>query len=180
MKKNLLKIIEIPEGVEVNINENIVFVKGKEGENKKNLPLEGIELENKKDKIILKKDNGTKKDKRIINTMSTHLKNMIQGVQKKFEYQLKIVFNHFPITVKVENQKAIIKNFLGERKDRTSKILDNVDVEIKKDIIIVKSVDKEAAGQTSANFEAATKIKNRDRRVFQDGIFLINKAGKEI
>lgn len=59
-------------------------------------------------------------------------------------------------------------------------MLDGVEIEVKKDSITLKSINKEAAGQTAANFEKATKIRNRDRRVFQDGLFIINKCGKDI
>ena len=55
-----------------------------------------------------------------------------------------------------------------------------VDIKIDKAEISVSSVDKELAGQAAANFEILTKIRGRDKRIFQDGIYIINKAGKEI
>ena len=56
-------------------------------------------------------------------------------------------------------------------------ILEGVSVEIKGDEVIVKGIDKEKVGQTVANIERATAVKNRDIRVFQDGIYRISKGG---
>jgi large subunit ribosomal protein L6 len=41
--------------------------------------------------------------------------------------------------------------------------------------VVVTGIDKENVGQTAANIERCAVIKNRDRRVFQDGIYLLGK-----
>ena len=60
------------------------------------------------------------------------------------------------------------------------KIKEGVKVAVEGDKVKVEGTDKELVGQTAANIETLTKIKGRDRRIFQDGIFIINKGGKEL
>jgi large subunit ribosomal protein L6 len=180
MKKSFFQEIEIPEGVNVEIKGNEIIVKGSEGESKRELKLGKCKIEKKDKKIRIGNEKATKREKKIANTLSAHIKNMIKGVQEKFEYELKVCSSHFPITVKVEGNKAIIKNFLGEKIERSTDVLEGVDVEVKKDLIFVRSLDKEKAGQTAANLENITKIRGRDIRIFQDGIYIIKKDGKEI
>ncbi|MEM3122448.1 MAG: 50S ribosomal protein L6, partial [Candidatus Pacearchaeota archaeon] len=114
---------------------------------------------------------------KMINTINAHIKNMIAGIKDKFTYVLEIAYLHFPVTVEYDKNKNIllIKNFLGEKKPRSCKILDGVGVSIEKNKIILSSHNKELAGQTAANIERATHIRNRDRRKFQDGIYIIEK-----
>ena len=104
---------------------------------------------------------------------------MFKGLDEKFVYKLQSCNVHFPMTLKVEKNKLIISNFLGEKTPRHAEILSGVDVEIKGQNITISSHDKESAGHTAANFEKATKIKNRDRRIFQDGIFIVEKPGRD-
>lgn len=159
---------------------NQIIIKGPKGELTRKFALGKLNLKKDNNEIIIKCEKATKREKKMMNTIVSHIKNMIKGVQEKFEYQLKVCFNHFPITIEIKDNEAIIKNFLGEKVPRKVKILEGTDVEINKGIITVTSTNKELAGQTSANFEKATRIKMKDRRVFQDGIFITSKAGREI
>ena len=180
MKKEIFQQIEIPEGVEANLEDNKLTIKGAEGENSREFKIGKLDFEKKDNLIVLGSKKATKNEKKMINTLTAHIKNMIKGVQENFEYTLKICSSHFPMTVEIQGNEATVKNFLGEKIPRKVKIPLNAKVEINKDIITINSSDKEIAGQTAANFEKATKIRNKDRRVFQDGIFITNKAGREM
>ena len=180
MKKEIIKEIEIPEGVEVKVEEGSLKVKGPEGENSRDLKLGKLDFKINDKKIVFGHKKATKTEKKLINTLEAHIKNLLKGVVEKFEYKLKICFGHFPFTVKIDNNEAVVKNFLGEKIDRKVKMPKDAEISMDKEFITIKSVDKETAGQAAANLEAATKIKGRDKRIFQDGIYIINKCGKEI
>lgn len=180
MRKEIFQIIEIPENVEITLEKGLVIVKGKNGENRKRFDLRNLEMNKDENKIRIGCKEATKKEKKMINTITAHIRNMIKGVLNKFEYQLKVCFSHFPITVEAKGNNITIKNFLGEKLDRKTKIPEGAEIKINKEMITITSVDKEIAGQAAANIERTAKVRNRDRRVFQDGIFIINKAGKEI
>jgi large subunit ribosomal protein L6 len=180
MKKEITKKIEIPEGVEVSIVGDIITVKKDDKTNERDFDFGDMKVEKKGNEIILENKKASKNEKRSINTTASHIKNMIKGVQEKFEYKLKVCFSHFPMTVEVKGNEAIIKNFLGEHYPRKVRIPKGAHVDVDKEIITVTSSDKEIAGQAAANFENVTRITNRDRRIFQDGIFITNKCGEEM
>lgn len=180
MKKELSKQIEIPEGVSAEIEGNNVKIVGPEGGNSRKFDFSKLEIAKNGNSITIGNKKSSKKEKKMMNTIAAHIKNMILGVQKKFEYELKAVFSHFPITLEVKGHELIIKNFLGEKVSRKAKILHGVEIEVQGNVIKVKSTNMELAGQTAANLETATKIRSRDKRVFQDGIFITKKAGVEI
>ncbi len=107
------------------------------------------------------------------------MNNMMHGVSKGFEYKMKTVFSHFPIKTAVEGEEFVIQNFLGERAPRRAKILEGVTVEAKGDDVTVTGINKENVGQTVANIERATKVKKRDIRIFQDGVYRTSKGGRQ-
>ena len=166
--------IEIPEGVDV-IMEDEVTVKGPNGETSRKFTYPNVTIAKEDNLVVLETAFPKKKDKSMIGTTRAHINNMITGVTDGFTYHMKIVFAHFPMTVKVEKDIVSIDNFLGERHPRTAKIVGSAKVTVKGDEVTITGINKEHVGQTMANLEQATKIKGRDPRVFQDGIYLTSK-----
>lgn len=179
MKADVREEIEMPEGVEAKLDD-FLAVKGPKGENKKKLKSPKVTLGLVDGKIVLESKKATKREKKLLNTFAAHIKNMIKGVTEGHFYELKICSGHFPMNVSVSGDELVIKNFLGENSPRKTKLNPGVKVTVEGDKIRVESASKELAGQTAANIEKLTKIKARDRRIFQDGIFIVNKDGKEL
>ena len=145
--------ITLPEGVTATFSHNTLIIQGANGELKREFGHPDITLSLKDNTI------------------------MIHGVKEGFEYHMKTVYSHFPIKTSVQGSTFIIENFLGERSPRKAQILEMVSVEVSEDIVTVKGNDKEKVGQTVANIERATAVKKRDIRVFQDGIYRIDRGG---
>ena len=171
------ELIAIPNNVKIIIEDDSLTVKGEKGSLSRIFSHPNIDLKIKGNNIELKCSNPKRKEKALVGTFIAHIKNMIKGVTEEFEYKMKTVFSHFPIKTSAEGDYFVIQNFLGERSPRKAKILENVEVAISGDNITVSGIDKEKVGQTVANIERSAKIKHRDVRVFQDGVYLISKRG---
>ncbi|MEM0372597.1 MAG: 50S ribosomal protein L6 [archaeon] len=167
--------ITVPQGVTVSVTKKDVTVKGKLGELRKSFKLDRVKAEQKEGVLTLKVENAKTQEKANLGSITAHVKNMISGVEKGHKYSLKILYKHFPINVSVEKDRVVIKNFAGEKKPRFAKIVGATKVTIKGDIIEAEGLDIEEVGQTAANIEQATRIRRKDIRIFQDGIFITKK-----
>ncbi len=170
--------ITIPNGVEVTLDNDTITVKGEKGTLSRTFSHPKIDIKVKDGVVEIHCKNPRKKQKALTGTFVAHINNMIKGVTKEFEYKMKTVFSHFPIKTSVEGNEFVIQNFLGERAPRRAKILDGITVEANGDDITIRGIDKEKVGQTTANIERATIVRNRDIRVFQDGIYRTSKGDK--
>lgn len=169
--------IKIPDGVQITVEGKTIHVKGPKGEVSKLLSHPKLTLAvSGKIVSISCLQSPNRKEKALMGTYKAHIKNMIKGVTQGYECTMKTVFSHFPIKSNVEGNQLVIQNFLGERFARRAEILDKIKVEVKGDVIIITGIDKEKVGQTAANIERATKVKNRDIRVFQDGIYITKRG----
>lgn len=178
-KGKLTKSIELPGGITASVDGRILTMKGPKDEVKREIKQRNVFIEATATNVLIESKTETKKDKKIIGSLVAHIKNMIRGSTHNHTYTLKICSGHFPMNVSVSNKKLIIKNFFGEKIPRKVE-LKNADVRVEGELIYVTSPNKETAGQISADIEQVTRRPGYDTRIFQDGIYILNKDGKEL
>lgn len=170
------RTIEVPDGVEAAVEGRKVTVKGAKGtliRDFQQAPL-SIKLDGKTIRIWAEWPR--KKETAIVGTVFSHIQNMITGVTKGFTYKTKIVFSHFPISVKVKDDIVVIENFTGERNPRKARIVGSAKVKVQSEDVIAQGINLEDVSQTAANIEQATKVKRKDPRIFLDGIFVYERS----
>ena len=168
--------IVLPSEVSITKQENLVTTKGSFGSVQKDFTKMPAIIDLQDNKITIKSRGNRKKDFALVNTLQSVINNMIKGSSQGFTYRLKIVFAHFPISIKIKGKDIVVENFFGERSPRTSKIIGNdTKVSVEGEDIIVKGPNIENVSQTAANLELATRIKNKDSRVILDGVYIYSK-----
>jgi len=133
-------------------------------------------LEVSDDKVSLKAIGTRKKYYAILNTAKSLITNLCEGVLEGYTIKLKIVYAHFPITVKTKDDKILIQNFQGERSARITRIRGMTKVVTKGDEIILTGPVLTDVSQTAAEIELKTRVKNKDHRVFLDGLYIFSKS----
>ena len=179
-KRPIIKEIGLPDGTSASAFGNILVIKGPKGEVKREFKQHYASIRVENNKIIFESKRETKKGKKTIGSLVAHAKNMVKGSTQKHAYTLKICSGHFPMNVSVSGNRFIIKNFFGEKVPRVLQLKEGADVKVEGEIIHVTSLNKEVAGQVSADIEQLTRRPGFDTRIFQDGIYIINKDGKEL
>jgi len=171
----------IQEGVTVTVDQGTFKIKGPKGETQRTLYAPGVLVEVEGSKIIFKPAKKfTLQHKRLINTYKAHLINNFKGVTQGHTYLLKICSGHFPMNVAVKNNALEVKNLLGETIPRIFTIPQDVSVKVEGDQVVVTGADKEKTAQCAASIEQLTRRPGFDKRVFQDGIYLLDKDGKRL
>jgi len=178
-EKQVEKKVELPEGFKAEVEGNRVLVSGSGKQAEKTFKANRVSFKQENGSIVITGKPASRKINAVVNTIVSHINNMVQGLSAEYTYRLKVVYSHFPMNIAVKGNIVEINNFVGEKKARTAKIVEGVSVTAKGKEITVKSHSKEAAGQTAANIENAAKVKGKDKRIYQDGIFIVEKAVQE-
>lgn len=168
--------VRIPTGVQVEIAGPVVKVKGKKGQLERSFRFPQITMGVDKDEVIISTEVDRKRTVAMVGTIQAHITNMCKGVSDGFEYHMKVVYSHFPIQLKLAGNRLEINNFLGEKKPRYASISEGVTAKVSNDEVVLTGIDRELLGITSANIEHATRIRDRDPRVFQDGIYKVQRS----
>lgn len=178
MRAKLSEKIEIPSGINCTIHNKMLTCQRGDKTVSRSIELPRVNVSVNNNEVIISTHAGGKKEHNLINSYLAHIKNMFLGLETGFTYILEAVNVHFPMTLKLEKNSLYITNFLGEKKPRIAAIHPNVKAEIKGQRVILTSHDKEAVGETVSCIERTTKVRKKDRRVFQDGIYLVERPGR--
>merc|ERR1712194_772835 len=113
----------------------------------------------------------------MLRSVCSHIQNLFDGVQKKFEYRMRLVYAHFPVNATITNGGTVVelRNFLGEKIVRTVKMLPGVKIEKgaqTKDEVVITGPDNELTSQSAALIRQACLVKNKDIRKFLDGVYV--------
>ncbi|MGC9133135.1 MAG: 50S ribosomal protein L6 [Nanopusillaceae archaeon] len=171
----IVEEIDVPNNVNIEIENNIIKIKGPIGEKERKINNRNIIVEKKDNKIVVKVYFPSKRLLRDFYTMISHIKNDINGVINGYKYKLRAVYIHFPIKLKVQENKLIIENFMGGRAPKEIEIPKGVKVTVNENEIILEGYDIEVLGNLAGLIENSAKIKEKDLRKFQDGIYIVEK-----
>ncbi len=168
--------VEAPASVAIKKEGNFLQIKGPLGTIRKDFTRLPATVSVQGNKITIKPYGTRKRDLAVTNTARSIIEGIIKGVEKGYTYKLKIIFAHFPISVKVKGKEVYVENFFGERSARVSRIVgDATKVSVVGEDVVIQGPSLEDVSQTAANIELSTKTKGKDQRVFLDGLYVYAK-----
>ncbi|XVH32290.1 50S ribosomal protein L6 [Haloferacaceae archaeon DSL9] len=167
--------IEIPDDVSATVDHLELTVEGPNGSVTRRLWYPNVSVDVEDDVVVVESDVENAKTNATIGTFEGHIRNMLHGVTEGWEYKMEVYYAHFPMQVTVDGDDVVIENFLGERAPRRTPIRGDTDVQIDGEELTLSGPNKEDVGQTAADIEQLTKVKDKDTRVFQDGVYIVEK-----
>ena len=170
--------IEIPDDVSASVDHLDLTIEGPNGSVTRRLWYPDVTVSVEDDTVVIESAETDAKTNATVGTFESHVENMIHGVTDGWEYRMEVFYAHFPMQVSVEGEEVVIENFLGEKAPRRTPIRGDTEVQIDGEEIVLSGPDKEAVGQTAADIEQLTKVKGKDTRVFQDGVYITEKPAK--
>lgn len=175
--------IELPDDVDASVDHLDLTIEGTTGTVTRRLwyPDVSIAVDDDSDDagvVRIESDTTDAKTLATVGTFESHIQNMIHGVTEGWEYEMEVLYSHFPMQVSVEDDEVVISNFLGEQSSRRTSIHGDTEVQVSDEEITLSGPDIEAVGQTAADIEQLTRVTDKDPRVFQDGVYITQKPNR--
>ncbi|RQD77442.1 MAG: 50S ribosomal protein L6 [Candidatus Syntrophonatronum acetioxidans] len=172
------KPVPIPEGVEINISDNLVRVKGPKGQLEKRVPGE-MNIEIKDNEVVVTRPSESADHRALHGLTRSLISNMVEGVSRGFEKTLELVGVGYRATKQGEN----INLAIGYSQPVTIEPGENIELEAPAaNKIVVRGIDKEAVGELAAKIRdirppepyKGKGIKYQEERIRRK----VGKAGK--
>ena len=177
-------VVEVPKDITLTLDGLKLTIKGKKGKITKDFShMKKVDVLYKDNTVKISSYFPRKSTEAKLGTLRSVLINAIEGVTQGYTYKMKIAYSHFPITVDTDGDRILIKNFIGERSPRITFKAGSRPINVKatKEDVVISGIDKEDVGQTCANIQKTCRIRDKDKRIFQDGIYVYEKyLGDEI
>jgi large subunit ribosomal protein L6 len=170
--------VALPTGVRVQVAGRTLTAEGPRGKVVRPFPSDVLHVRALEGKLVLELDlpPHRKRSRALLRTWVAHLENIAGGLSRGVEARLKVVAAHFPMKVSVKGDELLIENFLGEKYPRSTRLVAGTTAHVDGEFVTVEGFDLEHVGQSAAAIERTTRIRDYDPRVFQDGIYLIERA----
>jgi large subunit ribosomal protein L6 len=178
--KNYKEEVNVNEGISAKVEGTVLTVSKDKATVTRDFRHPKLTISAEGNKISINIPLMTKREKTMLGTYRAHIRNMLAGVEEPFVYKLKVCSGHFPMNLSITKEELSVKNFIGEKVPRVLKIIEGVDVKLDGDVITVTSTDKEKAGRIAGAIELLCKRPGFDNRIFQQGIYIMEKAGKAV
>lgn len=169
------KIINLPAGVEISNNNNVVTVKGPKGELTREFN-KNIEIKVEGTEITLVRPNDSKEMKTIHGTTRANLNNMVVGVSEGFQKALELIGVGY--RAQVQGNKLTLNVGYSHPVEMTAP--EGVTFEVPANTqVIVKGINKEVVGELAANIRGVRPPEPyKGKGIRYVGEFVRRKEGK--
>ena len=147
------QIISIPEKTEVKKEGGTVVVKGPLGELSRTLPLDVIDVVIEGGNVSFVPKESTPFARALWGTVASHVKNMVEGVNKPYEKELVVE----GVGYKVEMKGKEIVLSLGFSHTVSVPVPEEISVSVEKNTIKISGIDKEKVGAFAAKVRSLKK-----------------------
>ena len=166
--------ITIPAGVTINLDGNVVTVKGPKGELTREVA-KALTIKIEENTLTVERPSDVKEHRSLHGLTRTLINNMVEGVTKGFEKRLEVKGVGF----RVASSNNELTMSLGFSHEVKYKAQPGVSISNEKMVIIVSGIDKQKVGQTAAEIRAIKKPEPyKGKGIAYVGEQILRKAGK--
>lgn len=168
--------VEIPQGVQVNITNKEIKIKGKLGELSARL-VEGVKVTFTDGKVIVSPANDSIESRALWGTYRNNIKNMVKGVSDGFEVRLEMN----GVGYRSACDGKILNMVLGFSHEIRYAIPSGINIKCEKPtIIVITGADKQLVGQVASELMRFRPVEPyKGKGVYKEGSYIRRKEGKK-
>jgi large subunit ribosomal protein L6 len=170
-----LKLIEIPQGVDINLNGTTITVKGPKGELSRDLHPD-MKININDNVLTVERPSDAKEHRALHGTTRSLINNMVEGVSKGFEKNLEMIGVGY--RAQMQGKKLVVN--AGYSNPVEIDPIEGIEIEVPKNTqLTIKGIDKELVGAVASNIRAIRPPEPyKGKGIRYVGEFVRRKEGK--